>query len=42
MYTDTNHLHIEDPGQVEGNVVFTFLDAFDPHPEEVEKLLAGH
>ncbi|WP_413943944.1 tryptophan--tRNA ligase [Bdellovibrio sp. HCB-162] len=38
MYTDPNHLHIEDPGQVEGNVVFTFLDAFDPNKEEVEKL----
>lgn len=38
MYTDPNHLHIDDPGKVEGNVVFTFLDAFDPHPEEVEKL----
>lgn len=38
MYTDPNHLHIDDPGQVEGNVVFTFLDAFDPDVVEVEKL----
>lgn len=30
MYTDPNHVRIEDPGQVEGNVVFTYLDAFDP------------
>ncbi len=30
MYTDPGHLRIEDPGQVEGNVVFTYLDAFDP------------
>lgn len=29
MYTDPNHLRIEDPGQVEGNVVFAFLDAFE-------------
>lgn len=29
MFTDPNHLRIEDPGQVEGNVVFTYLDAFD-------------
>jgi tryptophanyl-tRNA synthetase len=29
MYTDPNHLRVSDPGQVEGNVVFTYLDAFD-------------
>jgi tryptophanyl-tRNA synthetase len=29
MFTDPNHLRVEDPGQVEGNVVFTYLDAFD-------------
>lgn len=28
MYTDPNHLKVEDPGQVEGNTVFTYLDAF--------------
>ncbi len=28
MYTDPNHLRVTDPGQVEGNVVFTYLDAF--------------
>lgn len=28
MYTDPNHIRIEDPGQVEGNTVFTYLDAF--------------
>ena len=28
MYTDPNHLRVEDPGQVEGNCVFTYLDAF--------------
>ena len=28
MYTDPEHLQIEDPGHVEGNVVFTYLDAF--------------
>ncbi|MNJ93326.1 Tryptophan--tRNA ligase 2 [compost metagenome] len=38
MYTDPNHLKVEDPGQVEGNVVFTFLDAFDPNKEEVQAL----
>lgn len=29
MFTDPQHLHISDPGRVEGNVVFTYLDAFD-------------
>jgi tryptophanyl-tRNA synthetase len=28
MYTDPNHLKVEDPGSIEGNVVFTYLDAF--------------
>lgn len=28
MYTDPNHLRVEDPGQIEGNTVFTYLDAF--------------
>ena len=28
MYTDPNHIKVEDPGRVEGNVVFTYLDAF--------------
>lgn len=38
MYTDPTHLRAQDPGQVEGNVVFTYLDAFDPDPIEVEAL----
>ncbi len=28
MFTDPTHLRIEDPGHIEGNVVFTYLDAF--------------
>lgn len=28
MYTDPNHLRVQDPGSVEGNTVFTYLDAF--------------
>ena len=28
MYTDPEHLRVEDPGHVEGNTVFTYLDAF--------------
>ena len=28
MYTDPDHIKIEDPGKIEGNVVFTYLDVF--------------
>ena len=28
MYTDPNHLRVNDPGKIEGNVVFTYLDIF--------------
>ncbi len=28
MYTDPNHIKITDPGKIEGNVVFTYLDVF--------------
>ncbi|MAU45938.1 MAG: tryptophan--tRNA ligase [Yangia sp.] len=38
MFTDPDHLRIEDPGRIEGNVVFTYLDAFDPDREEVARL----
>jgi tryptophanyl-tRNA synthetase len=38
MNTDPNHLKISDPGRVEGNVVFTYLDAFDEDAEAVEAL----
>ncbi len=42
MYTDPGHLRVEDPGKVEGNPVFTYLDAFDPDPEKVEVLKAHY
>lgn len=38
MYTDPNHIRVEDPGTVEGNTVFTYLDAFDPDTKEVSLL----
>ena len=38
MYTDPNHIKIEDPGQVEGNVVFKYLDIFDTRTDEVSEL----
>ena len=28
MYTDPDHLRVQDPGKLEGNTVFTYLDAF--------------
>lgn len=42
MFTDPNHLRIEDPGQVEGNVVFAFLDAFDEDVATLEELKAQY
>jgi len=38
MYTDPGHIHVDDPGQVEGNVVFTYLDIFDENKKEVADL----
>lgn len=38
MFTDPNHIRIEDPGQVEGNVVFTYLDVFADDQEKVQEL----
>lgn len=42
MYTDPNHLRISDPGQIEGNVVFAYLDAFEPDKALVEELKAHY
>jgi tryptophanyl-tRNA synthetase len=42
MYTDRNHLRVADPGQVEGNVVFAYLDAFDPDVPAVAELKARY
>lgn len=38
MYTDPNHIHVEDPGKIEGNTVFTYLDVFDPDKDKVAEL----
>lgn len=38
MYTDPEHIKITDPGKIEGNVVFTYLDAFSTN-EDFEKYL---
>lgn len=38
MFTDPDHIRVSDPGKVEGNVVFTYLDAFYDNKEEIEDL----
>lgn len=38
MYTDPGHIHVQDPGKIEGNTVFTYLDAFC-RPEHFERYL---
>jgi tryptophanyl-tRNA synthetase len=42
MYTDPNHLRASDPGRIEGNVVFTYLDAFDADTDAVAELKAHY
>jgi tryptophanyl-tRNA synthetase len=42
MYTDPNHLRVEDPGQVEGNPVFIYLDAFGKDTNKIEELKAHY
>jgi tryptophanyl-tRNA synthetase len=38
MFTDPAHVRASDPGHVEGNVVFAYLEAFDPRRDEVAEL----
>ena len=38
MYTDPTHIHVNDPGHLEGNVVFAYLDAFYPDKAELAQL----
>lgn len=42
MFTDPGHVRAADPGRVEGNVVFAYLDAFDPDRETVADLKAHY
>lgn len=42
MFTDPNHLRVEDSGAVEGNPVFTYLDAFATDIDKVEDLKARY
>ena len=42
MFTDPTHLKVEDPGKIEGNCVFTYLDAFATDKAKVEELKAHY
>ncbi|MDR1333385.1 MAG: tryptophan--tRNA ligase [Holosporales bacterium] len=42
MYTDPNHIKVSDPGRVEGNVVFSYLDAFFDNKDELADLKARY
>jgi tryptophanyl-tRNA synthetase len=42
MYTDPNRLRADTPGNVEGNPVFTYHDAFNPNTAEVDDLKARY
>lgn len=42
MYTDPEHIHVEDPGHVEGNTVFTYLDIFADDTAQVADLKAQY
>ena len=41
MFTDPDHLRVQDPGKIEGNTVFTYLDAFC-RPEHFERYLPDY
>ena len=38
MYTDPDHIKVQDPGKIEGNTVFTYLDAFGTDKEAIEEM----
>ncbi|GAK30912.1 tryptophanyl-tRNA synthetase [Weissella oryzae SG25] len=42
MYTDPTHIKLTDPGHVEGNMVFSYLDIFDQDKEQVAALKAQY
>ena len=42
MYTDPDHIKKEDPGKVEGNVVFTYLDVFASDKKKIAELKAQY
>ncbi len=42
MYTDPNHIHVSDPGKIDGNVVFEYLDAFYENKQNLEELKSNY
>jgi tryptophanyl-tRNA synthetase len=42
IYTDPHHLRLEDPGKVEGNPVFSYLDAFGTDLDKIQALKAHY
>lgn len=38
MYTDPGHIHVNDPGKVEGNTVFQYLDVFGEDKRHIAEL----
>ncbi|NVY96358.1 tryptophan--tRNA ligase [Lactobacillus sp. DCY120] len=42
MYTDPNHVHVSDPGQIAGNTVFQYLDAFGDDQAKIAELKAQY
>lgn len=42
MFTDPDHIKVSDPGKVEGNVVFHYLDAFHANKAEIAELKAHY
>lgn len=42
MYTDSTHLRVEDPGHVDGNPVFAYLDAFDSDKSALAEMKAHY
>jgi tryptophanyl-tRNA synthetase len=42
MYTDPTRIHASDPGHVEGNPVFTYLDQFDPDQKKVAEYMGAY
>ncbi len=42
MYTDPHHIRVEDPGKIEGNVVFEYLDIFASDKKTVEQMKAQY
>ncbi|NHZ38952.1 tryptophan--tRNA ligase [Massilia aquatica] len=42
VYTDPLHLRVADPGHIEGNIAFSYLDAFDPEKDALAEMKAHY